>query len=334
MQKDSIIKLAVVGTAACAAVFALTNFEQPAHASLFATSADFTQYVAKYGKNYGTVEEFNFRQAQFVAKKAAFAEHNGNNGNTYVVGVNKFSDWTSAEYKSILGYKPQAAANKNYEILDTTATPASVDWRTAGAVNAPKDQGQCGSCWAFSTVASLEGAHFVKTGKLVSLSEQQLVDCSKENDGCDGGSMDLAFEYTKKNLLETEAHYPYTGQDGRCHTDGTGKVGSTGYTDVAPNNNAQLKAAVAKGVVSIAIEADQYAFQAYQGGVLNSKACGTQLDHGVTIVGYGKSGKQDYWIVRNSWGAGWGESGYIRIADVKGAGICGINMAAVYTSSN
>ena len=334
MQKDSIVKLAVVGTAACAAVFALTNFEQPAHASLFAADSEFTQYVAKYGKTYGTVEEFNFRQAQFVAKKAAFAEHNGMNGNTYVVGVNKFSDWTAAEYKNILGYKPQAAANKNYEILDTTGLPAAVDWRKNGAVNAPKDQGQCGSCWAFSTVASLEGAHQIKSGQLVSLSEQQLVDCSSENGGCNGGSMDLAFDYTHDHPLETEAHYGYTAQDGNCHADGTGKVGAVSHTDVAPNNNAQLKAAVARQPVSIAIEADQTAFQGYAGGVLNSKACGTQLDHGVTIVGYGSAGKQDYWIVRNSWGAGWGESGYIRIADVAGAGICGINMAAVYVTSN
>jgi KDEL-tailed cysteine endopeptidase len=334
MQKDSIIKLAVVGTAACAAVFALTNFEQPAHASLFAADAEFTQYVAKWGKNYGTVEEFNFRQAQFVTKKAALAEHNAQNGNTYTVGVNKFSDWTAAEYKSILGYKPQAAANKNYEILDTTTAPASIDWRKNGAVNGVKDQGQCGSCWAFSTVASLEGAHFVKTGKLVDLSEQQLVDCSTENDGCDGGSMDTAFDYTSKTPLTTEAKYPYKAQDGNCKKNLKGIVGSTGHTDVAPNNNAQLKAAVAKQPVSIAIEADQNAFQGYNGGVLNSKACGTQLDHGVTIVGYGTEGSQPYWIVRNSWGASWGESGYIRIADVAGAGICGINMAAVYTSSD
>jgi C1A family cysteine protease len=295
----------------------LTNFEQPAHASLFDVSADFTQYVAKYGKNYGTVEEFKFREAQFIAKKTAFAEHNGNNGNTYTVGVNQFSDWTAAEYKNILGYKPQAAANKNYEILDTTTAPKAVDWRKAGAVNAPKNQGQCGSCWAFSTAAALEGAHFVKSKKLVSLSEQQLVDCSKDNNGCNGGSMDLAFEYSKTSPLQTEAGYPYTGVDGTCNYQKVnGIVRATGFSDVAPNDNKQLKAAVAKTPVSIAIEADQTSFQGYQGGVLNSKSCGTQLDHGVIIVGYGTEGTQDYWIVRNSWGAGWGESGYIRIADV------------------
>jgi C1A family cysteine protease len=334
MQKDSIIKLAVVGTAACAAVFALTNFEQPASASLFQTSPEFTQYVAKYGKNYGTVEEYKFREAQFLAKKAAFAQHNSNNGNTYTVGINKFSDWTTAEYKQILGYKAPAHT-KNYVILDTTTAPDAVDWRSAGAVNAPKDQGQCGSCWAFSTVAALEGAHFVASnGELLSLSEQQLVDCATDgSSGCEGGSMDAAFTYTESNPLQLESDYPYTGQDGTCQK-GNGVVSSTGHTDVAPNDRAQLKAAVAQTVVSIAIEADQYAFQGYQGGVLNDASCGTQLDHGVTIVGYGSEAGQDYWIVRNSWGAGWGESGYIRIADVEGEGICGINLAAVYPTSN
>ena len=146
--------------------------------------------------------------------------------------------------------------------------------------------------------------------------------------------MDLAFAYTKENPLEAEDNYPYAGVDQDCAADGSGSVSATGYTDVAPNDRAQLRAAVAQTPVSIAIEADQTAFQGYQGGILNSPDCGTQLDHGVLIVGYGSEDNQDYWIVRNSWGAGWGESGYIRIADVDGEGICGINMAAVYPTAN
>jgi C1A family cysteine protease len=218
MQKDSIVKLAIVGTAACAAVFALTNFEQPSTTSLFASS-DFSEYVAKHGKNYGTIAEFKFREAQYNAKKAAFEQENSKNGNTFTLAVNKFSDWTSDEYKKILGYKapaPHAEVNYNYSKLDATAAPVSVDWRTAGAVNAPKDQGQCGSCWAFSTVAALEGAHFVSKNELVSLSEQQLVDCSGWNHGCNGGSMTLAFLYTQSQPLEGEAAYPYKAVDGTC----------------------------------------------------------------------------------------------------------------------
>jgi len=234
-----------------------------------------------------------------------------------------------------LGYKKPAAQNKTFNILESANVSNTVDWRKKGAVNAVKNQGQCGSCWAFSTVGALEGAHWVKTGKLVSLSEQQLVDCSTENNGCNGGSMDLAFAYTETSKLETEASYPYTATDGTCQaTDAAGIVGATGYTDVAPNDNAQLLAALNKTPVSIAIEADQGVFQGYQGGILNSADCGTNLDHGVLIVGHGSEGGQDYWVVRNSWGPSWGEKGYIRIADVAGQGICGINMAAVYPVSN
>jgi len=141
--------------------------------------------------------------------------------------------------------------------------------------------------------------------------------------------MDLAFDYTNGAPLQTEDSYPYTGQDGQCQADGSGKVGASSHSDIPPNDPDQLRAAVSVSPVSIAIEADQGAFQGYAGGILNSADCGTQLDHGVLIVGFGTEGDQAYWIVKNSWGAGWGESGYIRIADVAGEGICGINMAPV-----
>lgn len=141
MQKDSIVKLAVIGTVACAAVFALTNFQQPASASLFATDNEFTQYVAKYGKSYGTAEEFLFREAQFVAKRALFEKINAENGNTFTVGVNKFSDWTQEEYKKILGFKAPPVTHVSYKKFDTTNVTATIDWRAKGAVTGVKNQG-------------------------------------------------------------------------------------------------------------------------------------------------------------------------------------------------
>merc|ERR1711871_675281 len=167
-----------------------------------------------------------------------------------------------------------------------------------------------------STTGSTEGAHQIKTGKLVSLSEQQLVDCSKAegNNGCNGGLMDYGFEYIVKNKgITTESSYPYTAQDGICKTDVQSAVQITRHQDVASADENALAAAVSKGPVSVAIEADQSGFQFYSGGVFSGN-CGTQLDHGVLAVGYGTQGGKDYWKVKNSWGATWGDSGYILMA--------------------
>merc|ERR1712072_352717 len=156
-----------------------------------------------------------------------------------------------------------------------TNLAASVDWRTKGAVTPVKNQGQCGSCWAFSTTGSVEGAMFLSTGKLQSFSEQQLVDCSKNgNMGCNGGLMDYAFKYIETSPLELEADYPYTAKDGKCSYTKSKGVGMVkGFKDVTSGSSSQLHAAVAKAPVSIAIEADQFVFQGYTGGVITS-GCG------------------------------------------------------------
>jgi C1A family cysteine protease len=230
----------------------------------------------------------------------------------------------------------RSISSSSFAPLNTTALPTSVDWSAKGAVTPIKNQEQCGSCWAFSTTGSVEGAWFLAKGELVSLSEQQLVDCSgpEGNQGCNGGLMDYAFEYIIKNKgITTEAAYPYTAADGTCQAAGKPVEATlSGYKDVSPNSETALLTAIAQQPVSVAVEADQSVFQFYSGGVMDS-ACGTALDHGVLAVGYGTDTGKDYYKVKNSWGADWGEKGYIRLgrgAKFNPSGQCGIQMDPSY----
>jgi len=257
---------------------------------------------------------------------------------SYTLGVNEYADWSNEEYKAFLtGYK-----KTNSSLVGATFVPPSnvevpdeVDWRKEGYVTPVKNQGQCGSCWAFSTTGSLEGQNFKKTGKLVSLSEQNLVDCSRKqgNMGCQGGLMDDAFQYIKVNKgIDTEESYPYEGKNGQCRFK-TSTVGATdtGFTDIASGDEDALKTAAATvGPISVAIDAAGLRFQLYRHGIFDNPRCSsTKLDHGVLVVGYGTQDGKDYWLVKNSWGESWGMEGYIMMSRNKN-NQCGIATQASY----
>jgi len=278
--------------------------------------------------------EYVERFSTFKANDAIIAEHNAKDS-TYKLGHNEFSHLTGKEWKAMMGFSgvPVAPFRSVNDFADVTA-PASVDWSNKGAVTPVKNQGQCGSCWAFSTTGSLEGAYYKKNNKLESFSEQQLVDCDHDGDqGCNGGLMDNAFTFVKQNGgLCRESAYPYVARRETCKTDCTEVDGLTdvSYTDVKVQERA-LMAAVAQQPVSIAIEADQSGFQLYKSGVFTGE-CGSSLDHGVLVVGYGRQDDTDYWKVKNSWGASWGVEGYIKLERGKDqeGGQCGILLKASY----
>lgn len=293
----------------------------------------FKSWQKKFGKQYSS-EEYGSKKAVFMDNLKTINNHNqlhkaGNT--TWTMGLNQFSDLTAAEFKKTHLSTHKRTFARNETVLPLTPLD-SVDWRTKGAVTPVKNQGQCGSCWSFSTTGSTEGAWAIAGHKLTSLSEQQLMDCStSEGDhSCQGGLMDYGFEYIIKNGgIDTEADYPYKMRNEACESAKEKNVAAMlkSYTDV-PKSAAQLEAAIAKGPVSVAIEADQSGFQHYNGGTF-SGTCGTKLDHGVLAVGY----SPDYWIVKNSWGETWGNQGYIKLSRSVGfpaGNQCGILNSASY----
>ena len=301
---------------------------------------EFADWAAEYGMHFETLEEHVRRFEIFADNHLKIWAHNLRPSETVVLAHNQFSHLTLDEFAAQhLGVEVPPAWYQGWPAdvqlsLNVSVLPAAIDWVSLGAVTPVKDQGQCGSCWSFSTTGALEGANFIKTGKLVSLSEQQLVDCDTATDqGCNGGFMDDAFYYVQKNGITTEAAYPYKAVQGTCALAGktlaiaAGVV--KGFVDVPSGDENALQAAVAQQPVSVAIQANQLAFQFYSSGVLTG-TCGKRLDHGVLAVGYGvDSGAGAYWKVKNSWGTGWGEKGYYRI--VRGHGKCGLDQFPVHS---
>ncbi len=289
-----------------------------------------------------------FPQGIYAANVAKIEQHNAG-GHGWTMEVNQFADLTAQEFGAQMingagglgGYRsnrrngnssPVAPSGNPSRRLDL---PSSVDWNAAGAVTPVKSQGQCGADYAFSATGAIEGVNFIYTNTLVSLSEQQLVSCSGDqgNAGCNGGMMEQAFQFVIDNGgICTEDAYPYTAAQGTCQTTCQAAATIDGFQDVPANSETALVTAISEQPVSVAIEADQSSFQFYSSGVMTA-ACGTQLDHGVLAAGYGTLSGQDYYYVKNSWGADWGANGFILLGrgeSFGATGQCGIHMAASY----
>ncbi|XP_043249973.1 cathepsin L [Colletes gigas] len=310
---------------------------------------EWTTFKMEHNKEYKSDIEEKFRMKIFLDNKHKIAKHNGNfemKKVSFKLKMNKYGDMLHHEIVNVLnGYNKSINTRLRSERPPVGATfiepanvvlPESIDWRENGAVTPVKDQGHCGSCWAFSSTGALEGQHFRQTGVLISLSEQNLIDCSVKygNNGCQGGMMDQAFQYIKANKgVDTEITYPYEGEDDTCRYNPMDNGASdVGFVDIPQGNEHKLKAAVATvGPVSVAMDASHSSFQFYSEGVYYEPQCSPDnLDHGVLVVGYGTDEDgQDYWLVKNSWGEQWGDKGYIKIARNK-ENHCGIASDASY----
>ena len=317
----------------------------------------FNAWKLKHGKSY-TKDEFQQRFAIFKDNLAYIQSFNKQN-NTYTLAVNEFADLTHSEFKAqYLGFRPRGEYNLENipEVQVGSDVPASIDWRTKGAVTPIKNQGQCGSCWSFSTTGSIEGQWFLSKNQLVGLSEQNLIDCSvpQGNQGCNGGLMDDAFQYVITNKgIDTEESYPYTATGPNACEYKAANLGATisTFTDVTSGSETALMNAVGSvGPVSVAMDASHTSFQFYSGGIYWSYFCSsTALEHGVLAVGYGSGATttaaevfvdveveagsswngKDFWIVKNSWGTTWGLEGYFFLAR-NYENMCGIATAASY----
>lgn len=306
---------------------------------VFATSGNqidflWEQWKTNHGKSYEASSEMQRRE--IFQKNMEFVESHNSRGLNYTLNLNQFSDMTNEEFsaKMVGGYKPnlrrEGVKSTPWVDLEIVAEDA-IDWVAKGGVNAVKNQQQCGSCWAFSTVVAVEGAYFVSSGTLLSLSEQQLVSCDTGDNGCGGGLMDNAFKFLETTGLCTEEEYPYTaggGTAGACKKSCAPQVMVTSFVDVPSGKEDKLMQALSQQPVSVAIDAAGLPFQLYHGGVFDTWFCFTSLDHGVAAVGYGTDGGKDYWKVRNSWGSTWGEKGYIRM--IRGKDECGVAKQASY----
>lgn len=312
----------------------------------FATFREWKDFKTRHNKQYENEEEEFRRFTIFTENSRHIEEHNQEHAqgrHTYRVGMNEYGDMEHQEFVQVMnGFKRNYGDSLAKPHATTFLTPHNVklpdnmDWRDHGYVTPVKNQGHCGSCWSFSTTGALEGQHRRKNGTLISLSEQNLVDCSGPfgNHGCNGGLMDQAFQYIKNNGgIDTEMSYPYQAQQERCRFI-RADIGAddTGFQDIPQGDEQKLKEAVGTvGPVSVAIDASHRSFQFYESGIYYEPMCSqTQLDHGVLVAGYGINEDDiEYWLVKNSWGTTWGDQGYIKMARNRD-NMCGIASSASF----
>lgn len=319
----------------------------------------FEEFQTRFNKQYSSQAELHDRFYNFKHTWNSIEAHNKmSDSSNFTMSINQFSDLTPYEFNKkhvgvFLSTTDRTAMLNRYGCLDKgpengftwgdwfEETPDSIDWRDYGAVTDVKDQGACGSCWSFSATGAMEGSYAIRSGQLLSLSEEQLVNCatgiSYGSHGCNGGQMDGAFKYAIENGMCLESEYPYTATDNQVCNPDTREYWAyfSACYNVEPGDQIALKYAVSQQPVSVAIEADSRYFQSYSGGVIDSSSCGTNLDHGVLIVGYGTESKtgQKYWLVKNSWSDSWGDNGYVKIArseSTNDEGVCGIAIQPSY----
>merc|ERR1712226_1650499 len=281
---------------------------------------EWTAFKAKFEKNFLSATHHDERKAVFAKNLALIEKHNAEHKagkHSYWLGVNQFADLTNDEFVDLhTGFR----AVEGMEVADLSNV---------------KTQGQCGSCWAFSTIGTVEGAHAIATGNLVPLSEQNLMDCDSNNNACNGGNPYVALQYILQNGgVDTEDSYPYEMAKSYCRYSANNLGASiSGAKRINFGDESDLERAVSMVPVSVAIDASYYSFQLYSGGVYDESSCSSySLDHGVLAVGYGSEAGKDYWIVKNSWGTVWGEAGYIKMS--KGQNNqCGIATMACYAEA-
>ena len=291
------------------------------------TFQEFQKFLIKYNKKYNTIAEYFLRYNVFKKNLKRFSQNKA----SYKMGINQFTDLTPTEFrKGYLNLDMKLVNKINYKKVSVNSkndAPESWNWVDEGVFGPVKDQGYCGSCWAFSAMGNIEALNYMKTKEYVALSEQQLVDCDTEYDqGCNGGLMEYAFAYLVEKGCMTEKDYPYVGYDDTCHYDESKvflRIDSWLMLDTQDENEIK-EFLYTNGPLAIAINADP--FQYYTGGIIDEDewSCDPEgLNHGVVLVGYGNESGVDYWIIRNSWGDYWGEDGYVRVA--RGKGTCGVN---------
>ena len=297
----------------------------------------FAAFEKKFGRTYVGEEERRFRMSVFT-NNIKTADYYNSKQNSCVLGITPFVDLTNEEFRERFASNAAFKANaKNVELgssqqtsNDYSSLPRSINWKSKKAVSSVKDQKNCGACWAFAAVASIEGAYAQKTGKILDFSPQLLVDCDYSSVGCSGGLMTNAFEYVMNNGVCLESDYPYKANEGSCkRVDFVTSI--MGYYEVPVGSTYELLKATTKNPVAVAIGADSLFFQLYSSGILTEDLCSITLNHGVLLVGYELDSTTPYLIVKNSWGTDWGEEGYVRLAVSDSyAGVCGINLMASY----